>query len=334
MTSSGSVRGADGAAAPPGGGPAAGPPGARDHGGGIDAARARWGGARSEWIDLSTGINPVPWPVPPLPAEAWCALPDSGAAARLEDAARALWRPPPGAALLAVPGASAAIAAIPRLVPPGAVRIDGPTYNEHLAAFAAAGWRPAGDGPAGAEVVVHPNNPDGRLAAAAPDAPLAVIDESFCDAVPDATLIAAAARPGTLVLKSFGKFWGLAGLRLGFAVGDPALLAALAERLGPWPVSGPALAVGALALADRPWADAARARLAADAARLDALLAPRGRLVGGTPLFRLYDCDAPALHARLARARILSRPFPWSDRRLRLGLPAPDDWPRLRAALA
>ena len=306
----------------------------RDHGGGLDAAAALWGGARADWIDLSTGINPVPWPVPALPADAWTALPDARAAERLVGAARDLWRPPPGAGCLAVPGASAAIAAIPRLVPTGTVRIAGPTYNEHAAAFDAAGWAVAERGPADAAVVVHPNNPDGRLAGVAPDAPLTVIDESFCDALPGATLVAAAARPGALVLKSFGKFWGLAGLRLGFAIGDPALLAALAERLGPWPVSGPALAIGAAALADRGWAAAARIRLHADAARLDALMAPHGALAGGTPLFRLYDCDAPALHARLARARILSRPFPWSDRRLRLGLPAPDAWPRVEAALA
>lgn len=304
----------------------------------MDAARAEWGGERHDWIDLSTGINSLAWPrpgsLPVLPPRAWTALPDSDATSALESAARALWRPPAGAACLAVPGASAAIAAIPRLAPPGAVRIGGPTYNEHAAAFASAGWTVVPAGPADAAVVVHPNNPDGRLAAAAPDAPLTVIDESFCDAVPGATLIAAADRPGTLVLKSFGKFWGLAGLRLGFAIGDPALVSALAERLGPWPVSGPALAIGATALADRTWADAARARLTRDAARLDALMAPHGTLVGGTPLFRLYDCDAPALHERLARARILSRPFPWSARRLRLGLPAPGDWPRIEAALA
>ncbi len=314
----------------------------RDHGGGVDAACLRWGGARADWLDLSTGIAPIPWPapapLPPIPAAAWTDLPDAAAAGRLISAARDLWRPPPGADILAVPGASAAIAAIPRLTPPGTVRIDGPTYNEHAAAFAAAGWtvadgsRPDQRAP-DARVVVHPNNPDGRLAAA-PDDALSVIDESFCDAVPDATLIAAAARPGTLVLKSFGKFWGLAGLRLGVVIGDPALLAGLAERLGPWPVSGPALAIGAAALGDRAWADAARLRLRADSARLDALMAPHGALVGGTPLFRLYACDAPALHVRLAAARILTRAFPWSDRRLRLGLPGPGGWDRLAAALA
>ena len=245
------------------------PPPPRDHGGGVDAAAARWGGRAADWLDLSTGINPVAWPGPGralprcLSARAWGALPDSGAEGRLLAAARAAFRVPEGAALLALPGASAAIARIPHLAPAGRAAIPGPTYNEHAAAFGAAGW--AVDGapmPAAADalVVVHPNNPDGRLwrAETLPPAPLTVIDESFCDAVPGASLMRLAARPGVLVLRSFGKFWGLAGLRLGFAAGDPALVGALAEALGPWPVSGPALEIGALALEDGRWAEAAR----------------------------------------------------------------------------
>ena len=316
-------------AAPP---PPAAPP---DHGGGIDAAARRWGGARGDWLDLSTGINPVPYPLPALPPDAWTALPDHAATEALEAAARAFWRVPPEAALLVAPGASALIARIPHLAPAGRVAIPGPTYNEHARAFAAAGWRVTDGGAAGAMVAVHPNNPDGRTWRESDlAAPLTVIDESFCDATPDASLIALAARPGTLVLKSFGKFWGLAGLRLGFAIGDPALAARLAALQGPWPVSGPALAVGAAALRDEGWAGAARARLAADAARLDALVpAP---CLGGTTLFRLYRVDdAAAWQARLARHRIWSRVFPYDPTWLRLGLPGTGaGWDRLARALA
>lgn len=305
-----------------------------DHGGGVDAAAARWGGARDGWIDLSTGINPLPYPLPDIPARAWASLPDTGAEAALEAAARAFWRVPEGAAVLAAPGASALIARIPLLAAPGRVRIAAPTYNEHGRAFDAAGWNRV-DGEAEAAVVVHPNNPDGRFFAL-PDAPLAVIDESFCDISPEASLIAHATRPGVIVLKSFGKFWGLAGLRLGFAIGDPALLARLAQMMGPWPVSGPALAIGAAALRDVHWAEATRARLARDAARLDALMQAAGAgLVGGTPLFRLYDTEDAALwQDRLARHRIWTRIFPYSARWLRLGLPGgAEDWARLEAAL-
>lgn len=306
----------------------------RDHGGGVDAAAALHGGARHDWLDLSTGINPVPYPLPGLPPDAWTALPDRAAAQLLEQAARAHWDVPDGAGILAASGASALIARIPALHAAGQVAIPGPTYNEHAAAFTAHGWQVMEQGGT-AQVAVHPNNPDGRLWRAAdlarPGAALTVIDESFCDIAPEASLIALADRPGVIVLKSFGKFWGLAGLRLGFAIGDRALLARLAEWLGPWPVSGPALAIGAAALRDAEWADTTRARLRADAARLDTLMAKAGvACIGGTPLFRLYDTDdAGQWQARLAGRRIWSRTFPYAPRWLRLGLPGPAGWVRL-----
>lgn len=308
----------------------------RDHGGGLDSAIVRYGGHRSDWIDLSTGINPHQYPVPPLTHDVWTALPDTEAATRLTAAARHFWSVPDAAGVLATPGASSIIAQIPRLAPGGTVRIQTPTYNEHAASFAAHGWTVSNDGPADACVLVHPNNPDGHMwTHAGADAGLAVIDESFCDVAPDASHIAQAARPGTLILKSFGKFWGLAGLRLGFVIGDPTLVARLAEMLGPWPVSGIALEVGAKALEDKTWAAETRARLAEDAQRLDNLVTAHGAdLVGGTSLFRLYNVgDASAYQQRLAEAHIWSRIFPYSTRWLRLGLPATKDWSRIEAAI-
>lgn len=373
------ARAAGAPAAPAGGRAAEVAPqaGGRDHGGGLDAAVARWGGRRANWLDLSTGINPVPYPVAGIPGDGWTALPDRAAVAALEAAARAFWVVPAGAEVLAAPGASALIARMPLALAgrataeagaPPAVAIPGPTYNEHAAAFAAQGWEVRQVGQALAQVIVHPNNPDGRLWRAQDlAAPCAVIDESFCDIAPQRSLIACATRPGTVILKSFGKFWGLAGLRLGFAIGDPAIVGALREALGPWPVSGPALHIGAQALCDQGWAAATRARLEGDAARLDALMQARGaRALGGTTLFRLYDTapgggaasgrfatpapfsasapspagtDAPPGPARdwqerLARGHVWSRVFPYSDRWLRLGLPHPDRWDRLEAALA
>jgi cobalamin biosynthetic protein CobC len=308
---------------------------APDHGGGIDAAALRYGGRRAGWLDLSTGINPVPFPIPPLPPEAWTALPDRAAARGLTEAARALWSVPEGAAILAAPGASALIARIPALAEPGRVAIPGPTYNEHARAFAAAGWTLADS--AAVRVIVHPNNPDGRLwTAAEARGDLVIIDESFADTCPEASLIALAARPGVIILKSFGKFWGLAGLRLGFAIGDPRLIARLETLLGPWPVSGAAQAIGTAALQDRAWAGASRQRLARDAARLDAVLAAAGATaLGGTDLFRLYDTpDAGLWQDRLARRQIWTRVFPYSRRWLRLGLPGTaEGWARLEAAL-
>lgn len=309
----------------------------RDHGGGLDAAIARFGGARADWVDLSTGINPEPFPLPDIPRDAWTALPDSGAFEALEAAARAFWSVPEDAAVLAAPGASALIARIPALAPPGTVRIAQATYNEHAAAFGQAGWRVQRDGPADARVVVHPNNPTGDFWTwGDAGARLTVIDESFCDIAPETSHVQdRAGAPGVLILKSLGKFWGLAGLRLGFVIGDPALVARLREMLGPWPVSGPALVAGRAALEDRLWADETRARLDGDAARLDALMSGAGAAVlGGTPLFRLYDVgDAAEWQARLAQGRVWSRIFPYASGWLRLGLPPADRWDQLEAAL-
>ena len=307
----------------------------RDHGGGIDAAKARFGGDRTDWLDLSTGINPLPYPGGQIDPGAWTALPDRAAITALETAARAFWTVPDGAALIAAPGASALIARLPHTRPTGTVDIQTPTYNEHAAAFIAQGWTLSDTG-ATAQVIVHPNNPTGRLWQTTDiTAPFAIIDESFCDVTPDRSLIGLSTRPGTIILKSFGKFWGLAGLRLGFAIGDPAIIGKLTDAMGPWPVSGPALQIGTRALADHTWATETRARLVADTARLDRLMIRRGAvLVGGTTLFRTYQVnDAAAWQARLARHHIWTRIFPYSQSWLRLGLPHPDRWDQLDNAL-
>ncbi len=306
--------------------------GRRDHGGGIDAAVARWGGTRAEWIDLSTGINPEAYPVGEVSDAAWTALPDHEAMERLIAAARVFWKVPQEVEIVAAQGASAIIAALPGLRPAGRVEIAGPTYNEHEAAFRAGGWEIGAGGEA--KVIVHPNNPDGRWYGAADlSAPFIVVDESFADVAPERSLVGRAGA-GAVILKSFGKFWGLAGLRLGFAIGAPRDIAALRARLGPWAVSGPALEIGARALGDVTWAETTRARLAKDAARLDRLMLAHGRLVGGTDLFRLYDVgDAQGFQARLAEAHIWSRVFPYSTSWVRLGLPPARGWARLEAAL-
>jgi len=304
--------------------------GGRDHGGALDAACARWGGARADWIDLSTGINPVPYPLPDLPRSDWTALPDAGATRALEQAARAFWSVPADAAILAAPGASCLIAALPRCLAGGAVQIRPDTYNEHAAAFRDAGWRVTPE-PAEVQVLVHPNNPTGEFCTA-PDSPTAVIDESFCDTDPARSMVHTAGP--NLLLKSFGKFWGLAGLRLGFAIGAPSLIEKLRARIGPWPVSGPALTIATRALSDNAWAAGTRERLTRDADRLDRLLSSTGaRPTGACPLFRLCTLpDAARLHAHFARHRILTRVFPYEPGWLRLGLPHPDHWQRLEHA--
>lgn len=315
----------------------------REHGGAIDRARARFGGERSDWLDLSTGINPRPWPWPePIPAptaHAWAGLPDEGDFERLKAAARRFWQVPQETEILPAPGASALIAILPSLLSPARVAIEPDTYNEHAAAFRHWGWEIVAPGaPAEARVLVHPDNPTGHLARVTDveASPFTIIDESFCDTLPAQSLVRLVVRPGVIVLKSFGKFWGLAGLRLGFAIGHHDTLAPLAERLGPWAVSGPALEIGAAALQDDDWAEQTRARLAADAARLDALLQAAGaRILGGTNLFRLVEVDRAARwQDGLGRYRILARTFEKHPTRMRFGLPGNEDgWKRLETAL-
>ncbi|PYF07158.1 L-threonine O-3-phosphate decarboxylase [Rhodobacter viridis] len=315
----------------------------RDHGGNIDAAKVHYGG--DDWIDLSTGINRQPWPVPDLPDRVWTDLPTATAKAALIAAASAAFgTEAPGVALA---GAQQAIQLIPRLWAPGRARVLGPTYNEHAAALLAAGWQVEEVSTLGAlagadlAVVVNPNNPDGQRHPAAALRALSlqvgrlVVDESFADASPEASVTAKASRR-MLVLRSFGKFYGLAGLRLGFVFADAATVAALSEMAGPWPVSGPALEIGRRALADRNWAVATALRLGAETVRMDALAARLGwTLVGGTALFRTYATpDAAAAQDHLARAQIWSRVFPYSAQWLRLGLPGGEmEWMRLEKAL-
>jgi cobalamin biosynthetic protein CobC len=318
-----------------------------DHGGNLDVAQARFGGRPEDWIDLSTGINRRPYPVPTLESRRWNALPLRSDLDALHAAARQAYAT--NASVLAVAGAQAAIQLVPRLATPGRARILGPTYNEFAPVLSEAGWQvdEVGDldSLVGGDlaVVVNPNNPDGqrhdpaKLLALLPHVNRLIVDESFADVVPDMSLAAEAGRAGLLVLRSFGKFYGLAGLRLGFVLGSAEDVAALDAMAGPWPISGAAIAIGQKALLDRGWADAARARLERDALRLDALAMSTGwRLIGGTPLFRLYDVgNAAVVQEQLARARIWSRIFKDKPSWLRLGLPGDEtEWTRLAAALS
>lgn len=317
------------------------------HGGDLGAARAAFPGAPTPWIDLSTGINPSPYPLPPLDPTAWMALPDAGATRALEAAAARVY----GAAsdgVVAAPGTEALIQWLPRLFPARRVGVLSFTYGDHARAWTLAG---AGvetvdrlEALAGfdAAVVVNPNNPDGRLiapddlAAIAERVGLLVVDEAFADVAPPGSSLAGAVPPNAIVLRSFGKFYGLAGLRLGFAIAAPERAALLRAALGSWAVSGPAVAVGCAALADDAWAAATRARLARDAARLDALLSSRGaEILAGTTLFRLAVVgDAARWFETLARAGILTRPFADRPHWLRFGLPGDAAaWQRLKRAL-
>ena len=318
----------------------------RDHGGDLDRARAQHGAG--DWIDLSTGINRVAYPAPPLAEGVWASLPTAQEIAGLEAAAARAYGC--SGQVVALAGAQAAIQLVPRLAAPGRAAVLAPSYNEHAGALRAQGWQvtDAPDSTAMEEadlaVIVNPNNPDGRVWGVPALTQLAgrvgrlVVDESFADPDPAQSLAPHLDRlgEGVVVLRSFGKFYGLAGLRLGFALAGPQTAARLRALAGPWAVSGPAIAIGAAALADRAWQAATAARLAKDRARLCALAqAASWQVVGATALFVTVETGcAETAQARLAKARIWTRRFPYSRGWLRLGLPGSEaEWQRLQAAL-
>jgi len=320
-----------------------------EHGGNLSEATRRFGEPEGGWLDLSTGINPVAYPVPAPAADDWQRLPreDDG----LREVAAAYYGT---AELLAVSGSQAAIAALPRLRRRCRVAVLWPTFAEHAHRWERAGHRvervEAGELEAASEradvvVLAHPNNPDGwhqaperlrhlRRRLARRDGWL-VVDEAFADVEPGLSLAAEAGEPGLVVLRSLGKFFGLAGARLGFVASQRVVRDGLAEELGPWAVSGPARAAGRAALADGDWQRQARERLAEAAARLDGGLRTHGLApAGGTALFRWVPTAAAAgWQERLARAGVWVRRFE-RPAGLRFGLPGSEaEWRRLAEAL-
>ncbi|HHM04145.1 MAG TPA: threonine-phosphate decarboxylase [Gammaproteobacteria bacterium] len=322
-----------------------------EHGGRLRAAAERYRIPLSDWLDLSTGINPRPWPVPPLPPPAWARLPEDEDG--LLEAMTAYYGCARG---LPVAGSQAAIQALPAMRRPCRVGVLAPAYAEHAHAWRVAGHEvlnlsAAQIDPALARldvlVLVNPNNPTGERFA--PQRLLTwhhamrgrggwlVVDEAFMDPTPEQSVVSFTDRAGLIVLRSLGKFFGLAGARVGFIFsGDDTLLTALHARLGPWALAHPSRWVAQRALRDTGWQVATRSRLPEDGARLAALLCRHGlQPSGGTALFQwVITAQAPVLHGALARRGIFTRLFT-APASLRFGLPgAETQWHRLEQALA
>lgn len=310
------------------------------HGGRLEAAARRWPDAPRPWIDLSTGVNPLPFPAPRASRAERAGLPDPQRLAQLEAAAAAAFGADPER-VAAVAGVEAAIRLLPMVLGARSAAIAEPTYASHADAWMQAGaelraWGAAAE----ADVVVNPNNPDGRTTS--PTELLTrldaggwlVVDESFGDLAPELS-VAATKHPKLVVLRSFGKFYGLAGLRLGFVVAAAPVIARLRALLGDWPVCADAIAAGLAAYADAAWAARARIRVAREAARLDrALERANFTIVGGTSLFRLAQApDASDRFDALGRAGVLTRPFADRPTWLRFGLPSAPARGRVLTAL-
>ena len=322
-----------------------------EHGGRLRQAAAHYDIPLADWLDLSTGINPQGWPVPALPAAVWQRLPESDDG--LEAAAAAYYDNPN---LLPVAGSQAAIQWLPALLPKAAVACIAPLYAEHPHAWQQAGHKvrylqnatlPRALAAATPYILLcNPNNPtaDRHPHELVLDAARQlhkrggwlIVDEAFVDATPELSVTPLAGTPeapNLIVLRSLGKFFGLAGARVGFLFAAPDLLTKLAEIMGPWAVAGPSRDAAKLALHDRDWQTAQRPRLLAASQRLHALLAPHGE-VKSTALFTaLTTPHSVELHEYLARQGILTRRFEQQPL-LRFGLPANETgWQRLTNAL-
>ncbi|PWB32841.1 threonine-phosphate decarboxylase [Pseudomonas sp. SDI] len=321
-----------------------------EHGGRLQRAIREYGIAQDDWVDLSSGIAPWPFAIPDIPSRAWARLPETDDG--LEQAAAEFYGV---SQLLPVAGSQAAIQALPRLRRSGKVGVLSPCYAEH-----AEGWRRAGHrvrelsedqvefylDSLDVLVVVNPNNPTGRKlpperllewhAKLAQRGGWLLVDEAFMDNTPGQSIAAQTWRSGLIVLRSFGKFFGLAGVRLGFVLAERQLLQLLAEQLGPWSISGPTRVLGQACLLDRAAQQAQIARCAEASARLANTLEDAGfKPDGGCDLFQylLFE-QAAHLYDYLARRGILVRLFSVTSS-LRFGLPAHEsDWQRLRQALA
>lgn len=322
-----------------------------EHGGNLAGASKKYGIPREDWLDLSTGINPLGYPVPAVTAQDWLRLPDDSNPLLLRAASD--YYETDG--LLAVAGTQAAIQALPRLRPRSRVLVSALTYNEHAHAWQRGGHAVQavrmGDFEAhllqaDVLIVCNPNNPTGELieraqllewhAAIAARGGWLIVDEAFVDTMPEASVTPLATRPGLISLRSLGKFFGLAGARVGFAFASTDLLRALEGELGPWTVSGPGQFAACAALSDRVWQAQTRDALAKAGERLSALLARVSVTAQGTALFQWWqDERADELHCSLARKAILTRRFRHCEPSgIRFGLPGKDEeWQRLERAL-
>jgi cobalamin biosynthetic protein CobC len=280
-------------------------------------------------------------------------LPQPEALAGLAAIAAQAYGAPSPAHVVIAPGSQILVAQTAFLLAPGRASVLAPTYAEHGRVAELAGHNvvevaePGQLADSRIAIVVNPNNPDGRIVdkdelLALADrlrrrGGLLLVDEAFIEVgPPEASLCEYVEHGNIVVLRSFGKFYGLPGLRLSFALAPPNVVSRIAAALGPWPVSGAALAVGATALADTEWQATTRKALAEAALRLDTELSKAGLdIVGGTSLFRLARSkDAAQLFQSLGEAGILVRRFAEHPSWLRFGLPgAADQWQRLVEAL-
>jgi len=325
----------------------------QEHGGDPQTLEDHYGRPKQGWLDLSTGINPQPYVPRKLDLENWGSLPSASSLSKLRRAAATCYGVSNPNLITVAPGTQSLIQWLPRMRPSGNVSVISPTYNEHALCWHNAGHKVIEannlkhvEKNSDVVIVVNPNNPDGqqhepkdlkRLAESqAKKGGWLIVDEAFCDVSPELSIASSVGLPGLIVLRSFGKFYGLAGLRLGFAISDPAIAESFSSLLGPWAVSTPAIMIGEVALLDIEWRQQTLLQLKLASERLDEVLkAFNLEVVGGTYLFRLVSTSRRgAIYQSLAERGIMVRQFRLEPKWLRFGLPGNEEsWQRLESAL-
>ena len=326
------------------------------HGGRLVEARSLFPEAEQPWVDLSTGINRRSYPAPRATSLARCTLPEPMELIQLEETAAEAFEVADPERVVAVAGTELALRLLPHALDLNEAAVLGPTYSSHADAWERARSNVLGvtestlnsclDRPL-ALTVVNPNNPDGRVLShdrllelhecVGNHGGVLIVDEAFADTDPSNSVsaIAGGSRASRMiVLRSFGKFYGLAGVRLGFIIAAPAIARRVRTLMGEWPVSADALAAGRKAYADHAWSARMRVLLRRSASRLDAMLRHAGfEIIGGTSLYRLVRSpDARLRFLRLLQAGVLVRPFDHDETLLRFGIPhGRAEWERLAA---
>lgn len=320
-----------------------------EHGGCLQQVAAQYHIPLKEWIDLSTGINPDAWPVPDIPASAWARLPETND--KLVDVATQYYD---CENLLPVAGSQAAIQALPRLKIKSRIGMLQPAYAEHAHA-----WQQAGHDvivinhenidtsidDIDSLLIINPNNPTGRYFSAhtllnwhqrlQQKNGWLIVDEAFMDITPENSMATHSQLNGLIVLRSLGKFFGLAGARVGFVLAQSDLLEQLSDMLGPWPVTGPSRHIASKALIDTHWQTKTRQKLISQGQQLqDLLIRYNLNPTGKCALFQWVEHPDFALLAEHFRQQgILVREFK-NPASLRFGLPANNQqWQRLENAI-
>ena len=308
------------------------------HGGDVETASKYFSIAKENWLDLSTGMNPLSYPVCELPQAIFEELPY--VSAEFCSAVTKYYGMPNW---LAVNGSQSVIQSLPsvlnekQLFP---ILLPDFGYKEHqkhwqktneLAFYSSLNEKKAissihealGRNNQQHVLVINPNNPTAAMISAEQllaiaerlaDGAHLVVDEAFMDFSPECSLLKHEIPENVVVMRSFGKFFGLAGLRLGFVFSsNKEILHSIDERLGLWQVNNPAQFIANKALADEKWIKDRQAKIVIMKQAMHKLFQP----VLGEPinlktasLFLTYQADAQnvlTVYKMLAESAVLSR---------------------------